>query len=83
MTLQEVDFKGRLSGRQQQRMKTLQEDKIGTDQPYLISIFVINCSIFRMHLTDVKWKENVNVVLGQNYRGLIASRQITKVSYSL
>ena len=47
MTLQEVDFKGRLSGRQQQRMKTLQEDKIGTDQPYLISIFVINLFYFQ------------------------------------
>ena len=36
-----------------------------------------------MHLTDVKWNDNVNVALGQNYRGLIASREIIKVSYSV
>jgi len=50
-----------------------------TDKVYADNVH----KLFRMHLTDVKWNENVNVVLGQNYRGLIASREIIKVHPSL
>ena len=37
---------------------------------------------FRMHLTDIQWKDGVTVVLGQNFRGLIAANEIVKVSLS-
>ena len=37
---------------------------------------------FRMHLTDIQWKDGVTVVLGQNFRGLIAANEIVKVSFS-
>ena len=35
---------------------------------------------FRMHLTDIQWKDGVTVVLGQNFRGLIAANEIVKVN---
>ena len=35
-----------------------------------------------MHLTDIQWKDGVTVVLGQNFRGLIAANEIVKVSLS-
>ena len=38
--------------------------------------------LFRMHLTDIKWNEDVTVVLGQNFRGLIAAHEIAKVKYT-
>merc|ERR1712013_949221 len=32
-----------------------------------------------MHLTDLTWKADVNLFLGQNFRGLIAAHEIAKV----
>ena len=36
-----------------------------------------------MHLADVKWKPDVLVIFGQNYRGLIAANEIGKVIISI
>ena len=33
----------------------------------------------RLHLADVVWSPEVTVVLGQNFRGLIAANEIVKV----
>ena len=38
--------------------------------------------LFSMHLTDIKWKADVTVVLGQNFRGLIAAHELAKVKYT-
>ena len=38
--------------------------------------------LFRMHLKDIMWKDGVTVVLGQNFRGLIAAHEIAKVQYT-
>ena len=35
----------------------------------------------RLHLADVIWSSEVTVVLGQNFRGLIAANEIVKVNY--
>ena len=36
-----------------------------------------------MHLADVKWKADVFVIMGQNFRGLIAANEIVKVILSI
>ena len=38
--------------------------------------------LFSMHLTDIKWKADVTVVFGQNFRGLIAAHELAKVKYT-
>ena len=35
-----------------------------------------------MHLTDLIWKADVTLVLGQNFRGLIAANEIAKVNFN-
>ena len=36
--------------------------------------------LFRKHLVDVKMNSDVKVILGQNFRGLIAANEIVKVN---
>ena len=33
-----------------------------------------------MHLSDIKWKADVTVIIGQNFRGLVAANEIGKVN---
>ena len=47
-----------------------------------INFHILICKDFRMHLADVKWKPDVMVILGQNFRGLIAACEIGKVIFS-